>query len=104
MDSTPCTNPEEKKKLPLMFTYSVVWEERPELAWASQWDTYLSMSDVQIHWFQLEHTSVSLSHTHITTTSHIISHNSCSSFFHSLSGFVVLYYQLIPGKVSGMQQ
>ena len=36
-----------------MFTYSVVWEERPELAWASRWDTYLSMSDVQIHWFQL---------------------------------------------------
>ena len=36
-----------------MFTYSVVWEERPELAWASRWDTYLSMSDVQIHWFAI---------------------------------------------------
>ncbi|CAI8043356.1 Transmembrane 9 superfamily member 4 [Geodia barretti] len=46
-------NSKEKRKLPLMFTYSVVWEERPELAWASRWDTYLSMSDVQIHWFAI---------------------------------------------------
>ena len=84
-----------------MFTYSVVWEQRPELAWASRWDTYLSMSDVQIHWFQLVATyfCLSLTHTHHNN----LSHNSCSSFFHSLSGFVVLYYQLIPGKVSGKE-
>ena len=46
-------SPEDKKKLPVRFTYSVMWEERSDLAWASRWDTYLSMSDVQIHWFAI---------------------------------------------------
>lgn len=44
---------EGKTKLPLAFTYSVVWEEHSDLAWASRWDTYLHMSDVQIHWFAI---------------------------------------------------
>lgn len=24
-----------------------------EVKWASRWDTYLTMSDVQIHWFSI---------------------------------------------------
>ena len=36
----------------LRFTYQVVWEES-EIQWASRWDTYLAMSDVQIHWFSI---------------------------------------------------
>ena len=62
---------EEKKKLPLMFTYSVVWEERPELAWASRWDTYLSMSDDRStgsNWYIL--LSLSFTHTHHNNLSH----------------------------------
>jgi len=35
-----------------MFTYSVEWETST-LAWASRWDTYLSMSNAQIHWFSI---------------------------------------------------
>ena len=42
----------EEKKLKIGFTYSVHWEES-ELAWASRWDIYLRMSDVQIHWFAI---------------------------------------------------
>lgn len=34
------------------FTYEVEWEES-QIKWASRWDTYLSMSDVQIHWFSI---------------------------------------------------
>ena len=48
-----------------------MWEERPELAWASRWDTYLSMSDVQIDWFQLgTYFCLSLTHTHHNNLSH----------------------------------
>uniref|UniRef100_A0A670ZK00 Transmembrane 9 superfamily member n=1 Tax=Pseudonaja textilis TaxID=8673 RepID=A0A670ZK00_PSETE len=36
----------------LFFTYSVHWEES-DVKWASRWDTYLTMSDVQIHWFSI---------------------------------------------------
>ncbi|XP_026547338.1 transmembrane 9 superfamily member 4-like, partial [Notechis scutatus] len=36
----------------LLFTYSVHWEES-DVKWASRWDTYLTMSDVQIHWFSI---------------------------------------------------
>ena len=38
--------------LKLHFTYQVVWEES-DIQWASRWDTYLAMSDVQIHWFSI---------------------------------------------------
>ena len=34
------------------FTYSVTFK-KSEIAWASRWDTYLRMSDVQIHWFAI---------------------------------------------------
>ncbi|XP_055382008.1 transmembrane 9 superfamily member 4 [Condylostylus longicornis] len=36
----------------LYFTYSVEWKES-EISWASRWDIYLGMSDVQIHWFSI---------------------------------------------------
>ena len=36
----------------LLFTYSVVWRQS-EVRWASRWDVYLAMSDVQIHWFSI---------------------------------------------------
>uniref|UniRef100_A0A915EG53 Transmembrane 9 superfamily member n=1 Tax=Ditylenchus dipsaci TaxID=166011 RepID=A0A915EG53_9BILA len=36
----------------IMWTYSVRWEES-EIPWASRWDTYLNMKDVQIHWFSI---------------------------------------------------
>jgi len=36
----------------VLFTYSVKWEES-EIGWASRWDIYLAMSDVQIHWFSI---------------------------------------------------
>ena len=36
----------------VQFTYSVEWQES-EVRWASRWDTYLAMSDVQIHWFSI---------------------------------------------------
>lgn len=34
------------------FTYSVEWKES-DVGWASRWDIYLAMSDVQIHWFSI---------------------------------------------------
>ena len=36
----------------LYFSYSVHWEES-DIRWASRWDVYLNMSDVQIHWFSI---------------------------------------------------
>ena len=33
-------------------TYEVHWEES-EIRWASRWDSYLAMTDVQIHWFSI---------------------------------------------------
>ena len=35
-----------------MFTYEVEWLSS-QVRWASRWDTYLAMSDVQIHWFSI---------------------------------------------------
>ncbi len=40
------------KPNPVIFTYTVHWEES-DVAWASRWDIYLRMSDVQIHWFAI---------------------------------------------------
>ena len=34
------------------FTYEVQWKPS-DIEWASRWDTYLAMSDVQIHWFSI---------------------------------------------------
>lgn len=36
----------------LFFTYEVEWEVS-KISWASRWDTYLAMNDVQIHWFSI---------------------------------------------------
>ena len=36
----------------VLFSYEVEWQ-RSEVRWASRWDTYLAMSDVQIHWFSI---------------------------------------------------
>lgn len=36
----------------LHMTYEVVWHES-DIPWASRWDSYLKMSDVQIHWFSI---------------------------------------------------
>jgi transmembrane 9 superfamily protein 2/4 len=36
----------------VMFTYEVKFEAS-EVRWASRWDIYLAMSDVQIHWFSI---------------------------------------------------
>ena len=36
----------------IYFSYSVQWE-KSDVRWASRWDSYLAMSDVQIHWFSI---------------------------------------------------
>jgi transmembrane 9 superfamily protein 2/4 len=36
----------------IAWTYSIKWESS-EIPWASRWDNYLSMKDVQIHWFSI---------------------------------------------------
>jgi len=36
----------------VLFTYEVSWKPST-LQWASRWDTYLTMTDVQIHWFSI---------------------------------------------------
>ncbi|XP_064624423.1 transmembrane 9 superfamily member 4-like isoform X2 [Lineus longissimus] len=42
----------DKAENKVMFSYEVEW--RPSnIRWASRWDTYLAMSDVQIHWFSI---------------------------------------------------
>ncbi|CBY37016.1 unnamed protein product, partial [Oikopleura dioica] len=36
----------------ITFSYSVKWEAS-DIVWASRWDSYLGMGDVQIHWFSI---------------------------------------------------
>ncbi|XP_063978955.1 transmembrane 9 superfamily member 4 [Diachasmimorpha longicaudata] len=36
----------------LLFFYSVEWAES-DVSWASRWDIYLGMTDVEIHWFSI---------------------------------------------------
>lgn len=36
----------------LYFSYEVEWKQSG-IRWASRWDTYLAMTDVQIHWFSI---------------------------------------------------
>ena len=36
----------------VMFSYEVEWR-RSGVRWASRWDIYLAMTDVQIHWFSI---------------------------------------------------
>uniref|UniRef100_A0A0L8IFU7 Transmembrane 9 superfamily member n=1 Tax=Octopus bimaculoides TaxID=37653 RepID=A0A0L8IFU7_OCTBM len=42
----------EKGETKVIFSYSVDWQSS-HIQWASRWDTYLAMSDVQIHWFSI---------------------------------------------------
>ncbi|XP_013789889.2 transmembrane 9 superfamily member 4-like [Limulus polyphemus] len=59
-DGNSCTFPEKPKKqeinlqdnTEILFTYEVLWEAS-DIRWASRWDTYLAMSDAQIHWFSI---------------------------------------------------
>ncbi|XP_032242365.1 transmembrane 9 superfamily member 4 [Nematostella vectensis] len=43
-------NPNNENEI--YYTYEVHWESS-DIVWASRWDTYLAMSDVQIHWFAI---------------------------------------------------
>lgn len=36
----------------ILFLYSIEWKES-DVSWASRWDIYLGMSDVEIHWFSI---------------------------------------------------
>lgn len=36
----------------VLWTYSVTWKAS-DVRWASRWDIYLNMRDVQIHWFSI---------------------------------------------------
>ena len=36
----------------ILWTYSVDWSPS-DIPWASRWDVYLAMKDVQIHWFSI---------------------------------------------------
>uniref|UniRef100_V9IL94 Transmembrane 9 superfamily member n=1 Tax=Apis cerana TaxID=7461 RepID=V9IL94_APICE len=36
----------------LLFLYTVDWKQS-DVSWASRWDIYLGMSDVEIHWFSI---------------------------------------------------
>lgn len=55
-----CSFPDNPKPQPvledalneLLFTYSVEWKEST-VSWASRWDIYLGMNNVQIHWFSI---------------------------------------------------
>ena len=42
----------EDEKMKVMWSYGVRFE-LSDVAWASRWDTYLEMSDVEIHWFSI---------------------------------------------------
>lgn len=34
-------------------TRTLLFFQESDIKWASRWDTYLTMSDVQIHWFSI---------------------------------------------------
>ena len=59
-DDKTCSIPSDAKQqaIPaegntqLLFAYSVEWHQS-SVRWASRWDSYLAMSDVQIHWFSI---------------------------------------------------
>ena len=43
---------EVKEGAEVIFTYDVKFAES-DIRWASRWDTYLKMTDDQIHWFSI---------------------------------------------------
>lgn len=42
----------EEETVEVVWSYGVRWEPSP-IAWASRWDSYLEMSDAEIHWFSI---------------------------------------------------
>ena len=45
----------------ILFTYDVIWEENPDLHWASRWDIYLSMNNAfpaKVHWFNIAYSLI----------------------------------------------
>ena len=42
----------KEKPTEVFFSYEVEWQES-QIRWASRWDIYLTMADVQIHWFSI---------------------------------------------------
>jgi len=42
----------QKDEQKVLFTYSVIWQPSDH-KWASRWDSYLLMTDDQIHWFSI---------------------------------------------------
>ena len=63
--------------------------QESQIKWASRWDTYLTMSDVQIHWFSIVNSVVvvfflsgALRPTHYSAGPSVCSH--------SVSGLLVL--------------
>ncbi|XAR69988.1 hypothetical protein NMG60_11001788 [Bertholletia excelsa] len=52
MVSNSNTPQEVEEKQEIIFTYDVDFQES-DVKWASRWDTYLLMSDDQIHWFSI---------------------------------------------------
>lgn len=59
-DGKACSFPDEPKPqivdpttgTKLFFTYEIEWE-KSSVSWASRWDTYLAMTDAEIHWFSI---------------------------------------------------
>ena len=50
--AAPLVLEKDKEGQKVLFTYSVKWEQS-EHKWASRWDSYLLMTDDQIHWFSI---------------------------------------------------
>ena len=62
-EDNECLLPDSDKRFELnddtksvTFSYSVNWEAST-IRWASRWDAYLAMGDVQIHWFSVRVTN-----------------------------------------------
>ena len=72
----------------------MTWEEST-IQWTSRWDTYLDMSDVQIHWFSIINSVVVVfflageSHDY---TSSLVRHSLLSNI---VTAFVILIYVMI---------
>nr|CAB3267005.1 transmembrane 9 superfamily member 4 [Phallusia mammillata] len=52
VDDTAAKQLVTAKTTKLKFSYELTWK-LSNIHWASRWDTYLSMGDVQIHWFSI---------------------------------------------------
>ena len=52
VNSPPLVLEENSNGTQVVFTYSVNWI-RSDVPWTSRWDTYLKMTDEQVHWFSI---------------------------------------------------